>query len=477
MTMKYFKNYINGAFNEHFAKYGEKYNPANRNLIGLYPISDRDTVNASISAAKSAFESWRSLSHIRRGDYLRSVLEVMLQNKSQLVDAIALDCGKSLRASEEEFNGSVKLARYFAESSNDILGNVYPSNDPNKTIISCRDPHGVVALIVPANTPLANLTWKVFPALVFGNTVVLKASEDAPTVAEQFVKCFVGSEIPSGAFNLINGDASTGNMLVSSPDISLISFTGSSSVGQIIAQQAAVHLTRISLELGGKNPFIVLSDADLMRAADWFVRSAFSNAGQRCSAASKLLVQDSIYTEFIDLVVTRTEALKLGTDNDADVGPLISERQLKKVSRMVDEALERGAKVLTKESGSAAPSSGYYYRPTLLSDVETDTELWNEEVFGPVVAVKKFETDAEAIQIANNSKYGLTAAVHTTSLTRQLQYSKQLCSGVVNVNLGTYGSEPHMSFGGFKHSGNGTREPGDSAINVYTELKYISVGI
>jgi aldehyde dehydrogenase (NAD+) len=176
-------------------------------------------------------------------------------------------------------------------------------------------------------------------------------------------------------------------------------------------------------------------------------------------------------------VVARTGALKLGTANDADIGPLISERQLKKVSRMVDEALERGAKVLTKESGSAAPSSGYYYRPTLLSDVETDTELWNEEVFGPVVAVKKFETDAEAIQIANDSKYGLTAAVHTTSLTRQLQYSKQLCSGVVNVNLGTYGSEPHMSFGGFKHSGNGTREPGDSAINVYTELKYISVGI
>jgi aldehyde dehydrogenase (NAD+) len=338
-------------------------------------------------------------------------------------------------------------------------------------------PHGVCGLIVPANTPIANISWKVFPALICGNTIVLKSSEDTPLIAILFAKLVKNAGIPDGVFNVIQGEGSSvGATLVKDDRIKLISFTGSTNVGKWIANIASNRLARISLELGGKNPFVVCDEADLDQAVDWAVLSAFSNAGQRCAAGSRIILFDKIYDLFIEKFLVKTLKLKIGNGDDCDLGPVINMRQKERIQKLIHDVQKDGAKILCGASSLPAnlPEKGYYIAPTIIVDIPVNHSFSHTEIFGPVVSIYRVNDIEEALQLANNSEYGLTSAIHTKDIDRAMWFVKRVRSGVTNINMGTYGSEPHMPFGGFGLSGNGTREPGEEAIAVYSELKNIS---
>ena len=346
---------------------------------------------------------------------------------------------------------------------------------PGKMSQTVRLPHGVVGLIVPANTPIANIAWKIFPALICGNTVVLKSSEDSPSVANMMAKIAKKANLPDGVFNVIHGDGNSGAALVENTDISLISFTGSTGVGKAIAQSAGKRLARVSLELGGKNTFLVCDDAEMDQAVHWASLSAFSNAGQRCAATSRILVFESVYEEFILKFIEKAKTLKLGVSDGCDLGPVINKKQYENIIKAIKQAEKDGGNILIGgKCDDKSLENGYYIKPTVILGLSNDNNLNHNEIFGPVATIQTVKTLEEALQKANDSDYGLTAAIHTKDIDRALWYSKRIRTGLVNINIGTYGSEPHMPFGGYGFSGNGTREPGVEALDVYSELKNIS---
>jgi len=358
-----------------------------------------------------------------------------------------------------------------------FYGRSLTSGMPGKHAHTVRQPRGVAGLIVPANTPIANIAWKAFPALVCGNTVVLKAAEDSPRIATLFAELTQKAGLPDGVFNVIQGRGTiAGEALVQNETVDVISFTGSTAVGKHIAKLAGSRLARVSLELGGKNPFVVCDDADLGLAADWAALSAFSNAGQRCAAGSRIIVMDSIYSEFRDAMIEKAISLKLGVDEGCDLGPVINSRQHENILTSIQTAEDKGARILCggKKPNTPPLNNGYYIEPTLVEDLEGASDLDCKELFGPVATLHTFRNMEEALKLANQSEYGLTAAIHTRSVDRAMWFAQRVRAGVANVNLGTYGSEPHMPFGGFGQSGNGTREPGVEALDVYSELKNIS---
>ena len=388
-----------------------------------------------------------------------------------------METGKPPQDAKGEVAGAILQAEFFAGEGMRQYGRSLTSGIEGKYSHTVRQPRGVVGLIVPANTPIANIAWKVFPALVCGNTVVLKASEDAPRTATLFAEISREAGLHDGALNVIQGAGQTaGAALVQNPRVAVISFTGSTRVGRWIAETAGKRLARVSLELGGKNPFVVCDDADLDWAVHWASLSAFSNAGQRCAAGSRILVFESIYMEFTEKLVTKAKSLKLGVTSGCDLGPVINRRQRDIILAAVEKAKSEGANVLC---GGASPSDpelagGFYIRPTILDGLPPGSEISCKELFGPLATLHAVRGLEEAIEVANSSEYGLTAAIHTRDVDRAMTFAQRVRAGVANVNMGTYGSEPHMPFGGFGASGNGTREPGVEALDVYSEIKNIS---
>ena len=357
-----------------------------------------------------------------------------------------------------------------------LYGRTTTSAVPNKWAMTVREPLGVAGLIIAANTPIANVAWKVFPALVCGNTAVLKAAEDAPATAWFFGKLAHAAGLPPGVLNIVQGfGPEAGAPLVADPHVAVVSFTGSTAVGREIARTAGSRLARVSLELGGKNPLVVCDDADLDPAATWVLRSAFSNAGQRCAAGSRIIVFDAVYDRFRDMLVERTRRLKVGPGNDDDFGPVINAGQLDAMLAAVERARQAGASVLTGGHRLADPAhaSGFYMAPTIIEHASPDAEISVSELFGPVTCLYRVPDFAEALRRANQSPYGLTACIHTRSVHRALEFTRRVQAGVAVVNAGTFGSEPHMPFGGVKFSGNGTREPGTEALDVYSNLKNV----
>jgi aldehyde dehydrogenase (NAD+) len=346
--------------------------------------------------------------------------------------------------------------------------------------MTVRRPCGVAALIIAANTPAPNFAWKVFPALICGNGVVLKPAEDTPASAWFMAKLAEDAGLPPGLLNLVHGlGGEVGPPLVGHPDVDVISFTGSTRVGREIAETAGRQLKKVSLELGGKNALIVCDDADLDNAAKWSALSAYSNAGQRCAAASRLLVFDAVYDEFVGKFLAATQAQKQGVEPDCDLGPVINERQLKAMCTAVDRARIAGAKVLAgggRASGGGL-DAGFYMQPTVLEGAGPGAEVWETELFGPVALIQRVAGFEEAIALANRSPYGLTAAIHTRNIDRALTFVDRIDTGVAVINAGAHGSEPHMPFGGTKASGNGTREPGTEALDVYSELRDVYVNV
>ena len=455
----------------------EKFDPHTGQV--LYRFADSSVVDAevAVSAARETYLDWSKVTPIRRGQILAEIVARMKYHSAELAACVQIETGKPLKDAQAEVGAAILQGEYFAGEGMRLYAKSLTSGMPGKSSYSVRQPLGVAALIVPANTPIANIAWKAFPALICGNTVVLKASEDAPKTANLFAEICKEGGLPAGTLNVLQGIGSkVGAALVLDPRIDLISFTGSTEVGRWIAEVAGRRLARVSLELGGKNPFVVCDDADLDYAAHWAILSAFSNAGQRCAAGSRIIVFSNVYEEFKERMLARANSLRLGIDENCDLGPLINLDQQRNILGAIGRAERAGALILCggKPPKSHDLSGGFYIEPTLIEDRSHTCELSYSELFGPVATLHEASDLNQALAIANDTPYGLTSAIHTNSVDRATWFTQQIRAGVVNVNIGTYGSEPHMPFGGFGLSGNGTREPGAEALDVYSELKNVS---
>ena len=454
--------------------------PHSSEAIGRLARSGAADVDAAVRSARAAQAAWAATPGVRRGEILHAVANALEAHRTELAEIVALEAGKRMSDALGEAGAAVQCARFFAGEGQRLFGRTMTSGTPHRWAMTVRQPCGVAALIIAANTPAPNFAWKVFPALICGNGVVLKPAEDTPASAWFMAKVAEDAGLPKGLLNLVHGlGAEVGPALTSHPDVDVISFTGSTRVGREIAETAGKRLRKVSLELGGKNALIVCDDADLDNAVRWCCLSAYSNAGQRCAAASRIIVFDKVYDAFVERFVAATKAQKLGVADDCEIGPVISQRQLDNMVKAVARAKAAGARVLTGGGRASEPAlaKGFYMQPTVLADVDPAAEVSDLELFGPVPVVYRVAGFEEAITLANASPYGLTAAIHTRDIDRALTFAQRIRTGVAVVNAGAHGSEPHMPFGGLRASGNGTREPGTEALDVYSELKDVYVNV
>ena len=474
-------NWISGtevgtAAGEIFAKVS----PVSGKVLASVARSRAADVEQAVEAARRAQKGWAERTPVERGDLLLTITQAMRRNQEQIAAIVAAETGMSVKQARGETGGAIAQGEFMAGEGRRLYGRTTTSAVPNKYAMTVRHPLGVGGLIIAANTPIANVAWKVFPALVCGNAAVLKAAEDTPATAWIFGKLAHEVGLPPGVLNIIQGyGEEAGAPLVAHPGVDVISFTGSSAVGRQIARVAGERLARVSLELGGKNPLVVCDDADLENSARWVLLSAFSNAGQRCAAGSRIIIFDGVYDRFRDMLVERTKRLRVGPGDDDDFGPVINEEQLTNMVAAVERAREKGAVVLAggHRLTDLAHAQGFYMAPTLVENVGPQDEISTSELFGPVTCLYRVKDFAEALSLANDSPYGLTACIHTRSIHRAMEFAQKVQTGVAVVNAGTYGSEPHMPFGGLKQSGNGWREPGTEALDIYSNLKDIYITI
>jgi aldehyde dehydrogenase (NAD+) len=474
-------NWIGGA--EKLAASGdvfEKISPHDGSVICRAARSGEADVAAAVSAALAAQPSWAAMPGVARGDILHHVATALKARAEDMAAVVALETGKSFKDALGETKGAILQGLFMAGEGMRLYGRTTTSGGLNKQAMTVRAPLGVAGLIIAANTPVANVAWKVFPALICGNAAVLKASEDAPATAWLFGEIARDAGLPAGVLNIVQGlGAEAGRPLVADPRVAVLSFTGSTAVGREIARVGGERLAKVSLELGGKNPLVVCDDADLDTAVEWTVLSAFSNAGQRCASGSRIIIFESVYDAFRTRLLERTRKLKIGATDDDDFGPVINERQLKNMLSVLDKARAGGASIAAGGTRLTDPAHarGCYLAPTIVENVGAADEISMKELFGPVTCLYRVAGFEEAIAMANNSPYGLTACIHTKSLDRASEFVRRVEAGTVCVNAGTFGSEPHMPFGGVKQSGNGSREPGTEAIDFYSNLKNVYMTI
>lgn len=457
-----------------------KLSPVNGKPLCQVARSRAEDIQSAVAAAQRAQPAWAEVPPVRRGMILHEIVLGMKAAQQDIARVVAAETGKSYAAAYGETGGAIELGLFYASEGQRLYGRTTTSGTANKYAMTVRQPIGVAGLIIAANTPIANVAWKVFPALICGNACVLKAAEDTPATAWIFGRIAQAAGLPAGALNIVQGyGEEAGAPLVAHPAVGVISFTGSTAVGRSIQRVAGERLARVSLELGGKNPLVVCDDADLDRAAQWVVLSAFSNAGQRCASGSRILIFETVYDRFRQLLVERTQQLKVGPGDDDDFGPVINEVQLNHMLQVVEQARHQGATVLVggERLSDSEHRDGFYLAPTLIEGASRQAEISQCELFGPIATLYRAKDFDEALTLANDSSYGLTACIHTRNLHRAVRFCDKVQAGVVVVNAGTYGSEPHMPFGGLKQSGNGSREPGTEALDVYSELKDIYINI
>src|SRR3954447_13299823 len=441
----------------------EKFAPATGELLSHVARSQREDVDAAIEAARAAQPGWARTTPVERGRVLREVAKLLEARADEGARVVADETGKPHADALGETGGAVEMGYFVAGEGRRFYGKVTTSAVPNRQASIVRQPLGVAGLIIAANTPIANVAWKVFPALMCGNAAVLKASEDTPETANLFARIARDAGLPDGLLNVVHGlGEEAGQPLVEDPRVAIVSFTGSTAVGRMIARVAGERLAKVCLELGGKNPLVVCDDADLEQAATAATLSAFSNAGQRCAAGSRLIVFDAVYDEFRALLLERTAGY--------EPGPVINERQLEFMLAKVGEAVDAGATLLA--GGRRAERPGFFLEPTLLEGTDA---LTGTELFGPITVLHRVPDFDRALELANASPYGLTAAIWTASMHRGQEFVARIQSGVAAVNGPTFGSEPHWPFGGLRDSGTGWREAGSEALDVYSELKTVHV--
>ena len=455
-----------------------KIDPASGREICRVARSTAADVRLAVEAAKRAQPAWAASTVVRRGDVLRQIALLMREHREPLARLVALETGKSLKDALGETDAAIEMGFFVAGEGRRFYGQTTTSAVANKAAMVVRQPLGVAGLIIAANTPIANVAWKAFPALLCGNAAVLKAAEDTPLSAWAFGVIARQAGVPDGVYATLHGfGPEAGAPLVEHPDVAVVSFTGSCEVGRWIAETAGRRLAKTCLELGGKNPLIVCDDADLQNAVTWTLGSAFSNAGQRCAAGSRIIVFDAVYERFRDMLLEAVTRLKVGTADTDDYGPVINEEQMTSMLASVDRARAAGAVVLTgghRLTGQAY-GGGFFVAPTILEHVGANDEISRSELFGPITCLYRVSDFDEAIALANDSPFGLTASIHTQNLNRAMTFLNRIQAGVAVVNGGTYGSEPHMPFGGLRQSGNGWREAGTEALDVYSDLKTIYI--
>jgi aldehyde dehydrogenase (NAD+) len=476
-----FKNYIGGDWVD--AASGETFettSPADGEVLGVFPKSGAEDVDRAVAAAREAFEEWRLVPAPKRGEIVFRFAELLKQHKADLTDLMTHEMGKVKTEAGGDVQEAIDMSYYMGGEGRRLFGHTTPSELRDKFNMSVRMPIGVVGVITPWNFPIAIPSWKIVPALVCGNTVVFKPATDTPFLGERFVELLAEAGVPAGVVNIVHGGGgAVGDRLVRHPDVPVITLTGSRETGVAVLEAAAENLKHVHLELGGKNGIIVMDDADLDLAADGILWSAFGTSGQRCTAASRVIAHEKIYDALQKRLVEAAEKMQLGPgwEDDTDVGPVINAPSLEKIHSYTEIGKNEGAKLLT--GGEIASGNGldqgFYYRPTIFADVEPEMRIAQEEIFGPttaLIAVKDFD---EAIRVANGIRYGLSSSIFTADVNRAFRAMRDLQAGITYINAGTIGAEVHLPFGGTKETGNGHREAGQAALDVFTEWKSVYV--
>ncbi|TCP21881.1 aldehyde dehydrogenase (NAD+) [Scopulibacillus darangshiensis] len=471
------KQYISGTFTKPTGGIClETRNPAMpEELVSTVHRASAEEVNRSVEAAARSLTEWKAKTVKERAYYLKLLFSLIEQNKEKLARTITIEMGKTIHESRSEVDASLEMIECTLDESFGLAGDYRPSTVKGRTTFAKRVPLGVVGLITPWNFPLSTPILKLAPALLTGNTVILKPAEDASAVACLLAELIDKTGMPNGVFNCILGSGETGDALVNHHLIDGISFTGSSSVGRKIAETCGHSLKRLSLELGGKNPLIIMDDADISKAVRETVSGAFGIAGQRCSATSRLLLHESIQAEFLEEFLCEVNNIDFGNGMDEKnrMGAIVNKKQWERVKTMIDFGIQEGATL--KEGGYDNTESSYFIKPTVFTDVQSKMSIAQEEIFGPIVAVITFKSIEEAIAIANDTSYGLTSGIFTSNLDNIQMAIDGLDSGSVMVNASTAASETHMPFGGRKASGNGHCEGGWSSIDSFTEWKTVYI--
>jgi len=459
----------------------EDRNPADtRDIIGLFQKGNAEDVKAAVDAADDAFDAWSSTPAPKRAEILFRVARLLRERKEALAQLISREMGKVLTEARGDVQEAIDIYEYCAGEGRRLWGRTTPSELRDKFCMTVRRPIGVCALITPWNFPIAIPAWKTAPALVSGNTVVLKPASDTPLCAVRLVEILEKAGIPPGVVNLVTGPGEViGKEIVSNPKIRAVSFTGHKDTGAWIQREAGGRLKRVSLELGGKNPIIIMDDANLKLALDGVLWGAFGTSGQRCTAASRVIAHTKVYEKFVAMLTSAAKRLRLGPglNPSTDVGPLINAVQLKKVAEYGEIGVREGAKLCCggRIAAEGKLKYGFFYLPTVFKDVAVDMRIAQEEIFGPMVSVIEVNNIDEAIDAANSVEYGLSSAIYTNNMANAFKAIERIEAGITYVNASTIGAETHLPFGGVKQTGNGTREAGWTAIEEFTEEKAVYI--
>lgn len=472
-----FRNHIAGGWvAPSTGAYFENRNPADvDDVIGRFPRSAAADVDRAVESAKEGFRIWSRTPGPARGAILKRAGDIMTARKEEIARAATREMGKVLLETRGDVQEGIDTAYYAATEGRRLFGHTVPSELPDKWAMTYRRPIGVTGIVTPFNFPMAIPTWKIFPALACGNSVVFKPAEDVPHTAHLYVEILLEAGVPPQALQLVHGfGEEVGAHLVSHPDVPVISFTGSTETGRVIGEICGRMHKRLSLEMGGKNAQIVMPDADMELALDGVLWGAFGTTGQRCTATSRLLLHDDIHDAFLERLLTRTRELRLGDGSkpDTDVGPLIHEASLRKVESYVEVARSEG-EVLCGGARARGQGldNGWFFEPTIVAGVKAGSRLATEEIFGPVLSVIRFPDFDEAIRINNEVRYGLSSSVYTTDVRTSFRAFQELDNGITYVNAPTIGAEAHLPFGGVKETGNGHREGGWEVYEFYSETK------
>jgi len=455
-------------------------NPANRDeLIGEFPASAAADVDAAVAAAKEAFPAWSATPAPKRGEILFRIARLLVEHKDELARLMTREMGKVLPEARGDVQEAIDVAYYMAGEGRRLFGYTTPSEMPDKFAMTIRRPIGVAALITPWNFPIAIPAWKLFPALICGNTVVLKPASDTPACAVRFAEILTEGGLPAGVLNVVTGSgADVGHALVEHRDVRLIGFTGHTETGVDISTRAAKTLKRVSLELGGKNPIVVWRDADLDLALDSVVWSAFGTSGQRCTAASRVVVHREVHDEFVQQLRNRVAKLVLGDglEEKTDVGPVINERALERIASYAQVGRGEGELVIGGEPAREGKlAMGSFFQPTVFANVKPNARIAQEEIFGPMTAVIPVDSWEETVRVVNEVRYGLSTSIFTNDVGIAFRSIRDFDSGLGYVNHGTIGAEAHLPFGGTKATGNGHREVGQAALDFFSEWKSVYV--
>jgi alpha-ketoglutaric semialdehyde dehydrogenase len=478
---KIYSNYINNEWRESVSeKTITSINPANKEVVGYVQDSTEDELNQAVEAADNAKKEWRKLGQSARGQLLFKAANILESKMNEIAESMTKEMGKTLPEAKGETARGIAILRYYAGEGMRKDGDVIPSTDKDALMFTKRTPLGVVGVITPWNFPVAIPIWKIAPALVYGNTIVFKPASEAAVTAAKVVECFADAGFPKGVLNFVTGAGSTiGQRLIDHPKLNGITFTGSESIGQRVARAASAAGIKYQLEMGGKNPVIVTKDANLELAVEAVISGGFRSSGQKCTASSRVIVESTIYDEFKHKLIKATEKITIGDGLEEGIwmGPCASESQFNTFKKYVEKGKQEGARlvhggeVLTGEKYS----NGFFVTPAIFDDVTSEMVIAQEEVFGPFIALIKAQDLGEAIELANNTRYGLSASIFTSDISSIMEFIDEIEAGLVRINAESAGVELQAPFGGMKASSSGSREQGEAAKEFYTAIKTVFI--